>query len=411
MFLFLSLLFFLWDGRAKWIEKNSLFYLGLAIFGFYFLSIIINYFYGAELALEKGFSRGSELKDLFLFSAFIVVQGLDSEEEKKVLRSFWILIAILVVTGFASVFSIVRLSVLLKELFAPVTTWRLAHHYGNIGGLGIYLPIGLMNTHLTFGGLLLLLYPFVFFRFLGSFRMRGNTKQRLLLGASLGVFTFVFLLNNARSAMLGAGLAILFGFYDYVFCKKAISPARFSKAVGILAVILVLSLSVLWNISATQRTLKHLLGDEKHTDSGRTFIWNSSFPLMENNFWSGIGPGRYNLEIEKSRKALSIQNTELMYFYEVTQRGHSHNDFFHLLTISGIGALLSYLCLLYGIVHFINRKVQSISWSPLFYGLVGFFLAGTLQCYFQDDEVVIVFWYLVGLLSYKGESLGLLDND
>ncbi|MCB1179104.1 MAG: O-antigen ligase family protein [Leptospiraceae bacterium] len=412
-FLFLALVVFLLDKRWRKIKRTPLFYAGISIFLFYILSILGNAILGTELALAKGFSKASELKDFLIFSAFIVMQGLDEEEEKKVLKAFYILIGILIVTGFISIFSITRLSVLISELYKTVTTYRLAHHHGNIFGIGIYLPIGLMNTHLTFGGLLLFFFPFLFFRVVGSFRRKGNYKERVFNALVLSIYMIVFLLNNARSAMIGAAIGSIFGLYDYLFVKEGIPLQRFKKAFLILGGFLLVSVTVLWNVDATKRNLQHLFGNEKHTDSGRSFIWNSTFPLIENNPVLGIGPGRYNIEIEKSRKELSIKNPETVYFYEVTQRGHAHNDYFHLFAIAGVGAPISYLALLFFIVSFISGKLKSKTYSPLFYGLIGFFISSTYQCYFQDDEVVIVFWYLVGFLNHlamKEESLKLKET-
>ena len=94
-----------------------------------------------------------------------------------------------------------------------------------------------------------------------------------------------------------------------------------------------------------------------------------------------------------------------MYFFEVTQRGHAHNDFYHIAAIAGLPAMLVYILLASMIGYSLLLPKSSRSDNILFYGLVGFFFAGLFQCYFQDDEVVIVFWYLLGFFHVRS-----LDN-
>lgn len=96
---------------------------------------------------------------------------------------------------------------------------------------------------------------------------------------------------------------------------------------------------------AGQKITDPLFGKEKHTDAGRAFIWDSTFPLIEKNPLTGVGPGNYNREIEKSRMEHSEKYKELYYFYETTQRGHAHNDYFHLLAVFGIPSFLLFLLL------------------------------------------------------------------
>lgn len=88
----------------------------------------------------------------------------------------------------------------------------------------------------------------------------------------------------------------------------------------------------------------------------------------------------------------------------MTQRGHAHNDYFHLTAVFGGPQGILYL-LLFGTILYtllngnIPKKIRFMT-----YGLVGFFLSGLLQCYFQDDEVLIVFYFLLGYLNLYAES-------
>lgn len=379
-----------------------MFWSGIGIFGIYVISLLINW---SPDNLKAFFSKQSEFKDVLLLSAFLVTHNLSLEEQAKIKTAFYILILVLIVTGVVSIFSHVRLSVLLNEMFREVKHWRYTHGYGEIFGVSINLPIGLMNTHLTFGGLLLLFAPFVFFRTLQVFQHKESLGKKFFLIIGLILFVIVFILNNARSAMLGTVSAIFFGVYDYFINKKAVEFKKFFKySLGLFLGILSIFI-ILLSTETTSKTVRHLIGSEKHTDSGRTFIWDSTYPIIKENFWFGVGVGNYNKAIEKTRLERSNQNPELAYFYEVTQRGHAHNDYLHFWAVSGIFTVIFYLGLFYSIMIFISNKNLDVSDSILFYGLVGFFFAGLFQCYFQDDEVVIVFWYLVGLLNSQNKTI------
>ncbi|MBE7410810.1 MAG: O-antigen ligase family protein [Leptospiraceae bacterium] len=398
-FLALSFIFYLFDKEKENSIITPIYISSLALFGFYILSFMYRYY---QLNFEYSYLKkvsSSELKDIFLFLGFLVIQNIKEEEIPKIKRAFWILFGILVVTGFFSVFTPVRFSRLINDLIKPSTTWKFTHHYGNIFGIGIYLPIGLMNTHLTFGGLLLLFTPLSVFSFFLAAKEKLFSKKTFLYLIILCIFGFIFLLNNARSAMIGAIVSIVFGFIDLTFIKKDFPVKFFLKIFLIPLFIAAAFISAFAFSEPIQKTLLPILGEEKHTDSGRTFIWYSTLPLIKKNFLLGVGPGRYNEEIEISRKELSSKFKELLFFFEVTQRGHAHNDFLHITAVFGVFALIAFLTLSSTIFLQISKSELDTRSRIFFYGLLGFFFAGIFQCYFQDDEVVIVFWFLVGFLN------------
>ena len=398
LFLFLTFILFFFTKGKESIRLTPISLLSFGVFGFYFLSFFFHFATGGELSYIAGI-KGSELKDVLLFSAFLIVQNLKNEEEiAKVEKAFWILLIVLLITGFFSIFSPIRLSRLVSDLFKPSPNWKFAHHYGNLLGIGIHLPIGLMNTHLTYAGIFLLFAPFVFFRFLFSIR----EKKNILFNFSILIlFGMIALLNNARSALLGASVSIFIGFVDLLFIQKYFSLKKSIKYLGIFLVGVGLILGLLFFNETMAKTIQPLLGQEKHTDSGRTFIWSSTFPMIQENPILGVGPGNYGKQVEINRKKLSEEYKELLFFFEVTQRGHAHNDFLHLAAIAGLPAMLVYILLGSVIGYSLLRGKSTRKDSILFYGLVGFFFAGLFQCYFQDDEVVIVFWYLLGFFHLK----------
>lgn len=393
LFLGISFLFYISDPLRKKIHPSLLLFSGLFLFTSFIISFSANHPMSEYRLIAK-----SECKDFLLFSGFILTAGLDRMERESVYRGFKVLLLILIVTGIISIFTKIRLSVILNQPFKNPSGWIYTQHFGNIGNTGIYLPIGLMNTHLTFGGLLLFFFPFLLFKTVLSLKEKFLHPRSAVLTFILIVFSAVFALNNARSAMIGALGAVAIGTLDLVFIKNVFSKRMFTLFFGTAALLIVCAGFILYQHPATAKTVRPLLGAEKHTDSGRTFIWSAAFNIMDKHPVLGAGPGNFDRETEKSRKDLSLENPRLLFFYETAQRGHAHNDFFHILSISGMPGGLSYLLLFAGTVSLIWRN-RNLKTAPLAYGLAGFFFAGIFQCYFQDDETVIVFWYILGFIQ------------
>ena len=132
LFLFLTFILFFFTKGKESIRLTPISLLSFGVFGFYFLSFFFHFATGGELSYIAGI-KGSELKDVLLFSAFLIVQNLKNEEEiAKVEKAFWILLIVLLITGFFSIFSPIRLSRLVSDLFKPSPNWKFAHHYGNL---------------------------------------------------------------------------------------------------------------------------------------------------------------------------------------------------------------------------------------------------------------------------------------
>jgi len=337
-----------------------------------------------------------ELKDLILFSAFFVIQGVKKEDQPKMTKAFQIFALVILVTGILATFSPIRLSRLISDLYRHSATWPYQHHYGNLFGINLYLPIGLMNTHLTYGGLLSFVFPYFFFTAYDSWKKKEKLPIRWMHLGFLILAAIIFLLNNARSSMFGSVFSISLGIYILIFIEKEISIRMIKYLTAAICILGTIFILAYFQSSALQKVIEPLFGSEKHTDSGRTFIWDSTFPLIVKNPVFGIGPGAYPKEIEISRKLKETKYPELAYFYEVTQRGHSHNDFFHLAAIYGLPATILYLLLGAIIVYGFSSGKLSREHMFISIGLSGFFLSGLLQCYFQDDEVLIVFFFLLG---------------
>lgn len=403
LFLLLSFVFFLFLEEKPKLSSN----LVKILFIFYGWQIVTLLYHFASngfdpISIKHAFR--DEMKDIFLVTAFISVQGIKKEDKTFLYKTFFIFSLVIVFTGFISIFSMTRLSRLISDLYKTSTSWPYQHHYGNIGPLNIYLPIGLMNTHLTFGGLLAFIFPGFVFRLYDSWYNKTSKRIIVIHVVLLFLVSIVFLFNNARSSLLGALVSVIFGLYVLVFIDHDISKKMIKRTSFILLGFLLLLFVGYNSTNAVKRVVDPLFGGEKHTDSGRTFIWDSTFPLIKTNPIFGIGSGNYQNEIEISRKNKEKENRELAFFYEVTQRGHAHNDYFHLTAVFGFPQSVLYLILFGTILYTLLSSNIPKQVRFMTYGLVGFFASGLLQCYFQDDEVLIVFYFLLGYLNFYAEE-------
>ncbi|RHX93477.1 ligase [Leptospira yasudae] len=395
-FLVLAFITSLFSTKTAGFWKEPVILVCLFFFGWYLTDFAIHAFSEQSFRAYAKTAFNSELKDIFLFIGLILAWNLKKEEFPRILKTLNIVFWVLLVTGFVSSFSPIRLSRLISDLYRESANWKFTHPMGHLGGISLFLPIGLMNTHLTFGGLLQFFFPVPVFLFLKTF-FEKNYKKAALQGLILFVFLYVVFLNNARSSLLGAIFSSLTAFLVLGIIRKELPTSKILIfTTGTLSFLLLLGIGLSFT-QAGQKITDPLFGKEKHTDSGRTFIWDSTFPLIEKNPLIGVGPGNYNREIGKSRVEHSERYRELYYFYETTQRGHAHNDYFHLFAVFGLPAIFLFILLGTSLYHKLIFSRLPYEQILYFFGLSGFFFSGLFQCYFQDDEVVILFWILCGL--------------
>ena len=363
------------------------------------ISSFWNVFHSASISKSFSTMLKGEWKDLFLIAGFFLISSREKKEIPFIKRAFFVLGILLFVTSLISLFSPYRLSSFLNQiLFSKNTVWPYATKYGELKGVSIFIPNAMFGSHLTLGGIFLLLGFFLFGNLYENFLKLQFTKKRILLFSLVFAVAVVLLLfNNSRSAILGIFCASILGIF---LCRKLFLKhwnVRILKTLGISVLILIPILVYSFqNSYVFNKAIQPFLGSEKHTDGGRYFIWNGSMELFQKNPIFGIGSGNFNSKIEETRTDLEIQSPEIYYFYEIAQKGHSHNDLLHMLVCFGILGGLAYLFLFYAILKALFQLQEK---SIPFLGLAGFLFAGLLQCYFQDDEVVILFWYLLGFFQ------------
>ncbi|MBU43147.1 MAG: hypothetical protein CMN76_08020 [Spirochaetaceae bacterium] len=170
-------------------------------------------------------------------------------------------------------------------------------------------------------------------------------------------------------------------------------------------------------IAGTSWLYLHMLqsGTHRHTDFMRPLIWHGSFSIFLEHPLLGIGPGNFTDWFHEWARSFYAEHPRTMYFLEITPDSHAHNDLLHLMVLGGVPAGLLFFGLIFHAVRSLLEAMRNgivsrgaseireargtIQASNLLNlevairtSLPGFLVAGLSQCYFQDDEVVVVFW-------------------
>ena len=387
---------------------------GTGIYASLLLALTINVLLSPRVEwmarIRSGFS--GELKDSVLMTmAFWVLAYTGAEQgRRRLYKTLQIVAWVLVLSGAVAVFSKFRLARFPYHLvhgWVATPAARYQHFSGTLFAqtrwpLHLYMPIGFMGTHLTFAALLSFVFPFLLLRvahpLVSNVRsvLQPALLRRLVL---LAVATAVLLLNNGRSAILGLSGALALAFY---FFSRTHWRSRL-RIVGAVLLVCGLSIGLLATISPRTgsrfgQVIAAVFGGGKHTDWQRIFVWQGTLDIVSRNPVFGVGPGAYGREIENAILRFSQEKPRLWYAYALIQRGHAHNDPFHLLAVGGPLPLLFYLLLLILLVRRMLLPARTIQGEYWKWGPLVVFAGGLYQCYFQDAEVLLPFWLLVGVL-------------
>ena len=428
-----------WPTRAIWSTGGALF--------LWFAASTLCAFFSAAIDSDAGQSASEaiiaqgrravrgELGDvaLFLFGLLVFrLSARDSAARQIFSRALSVAVVLLVLSGFAALFSEFRLARLVPHLIREALSLdaggeliasagnRPQHPLLNLAGVQLYRPIGFMNTRLTYAGLLALALPWAagrLWHFAGSghFRAAGRPAAKgIAWGAVLALGLGLLMANGTRSVLFGVGLAL--GLGVLVAMLRAVELSRQTDSPGLMAghrgrlgawlLLILLPLLILGGgmtalLSETgQLQLRRALARvERHTDYARPILWTQAADFAVAHPLVGVGPGNFERAGEEYRAEFLQRYPHTWYFLKNTPRGHAHNDLLHLAAVGGLPAGLAYLLLLAAVASFLLTRPGE---SPAFAaaaGTMALFFAGLAQCYFQDDEVSVLFWGLLGLAS------------
>lgn len=336
----------------------------------------------------------SEAADLplLLFGMIIFNLSRHGDTNKTIEKAFIAFSILLILSGIVSLFSEFRLSRLAVGAgFQQSAYNRPQHPAFLIDSIRIYQPIGFMNTKLTYAGLLILTIPFLLTR--PTVKKREKSFYRILAAFA----TILLMINQTRSAAAGFLVAVLASVV-YSILRVRTSTRRLILTISVVA-FSILSLAIMTHRPFFTAKTREVF---RHTDYQRTVIWSASFDLFKNHTLTGVGPGNFQVAIKDWKNDFVPEHPETWYFVSNVPDGHAHNDLLHLLATGGIPAGLLFIFLIYGSIR-IPRSIRSSEEEKIAFinrtGLIAFFIAGLAQCYFQDAEVVVFFWSILGYIT------------
>ncbi|PJZ49482.1 O-antigen ligase family protein [Leptospira saintgironsiae] len=349
----------------------------------------------------KTFTRQSEAGDFWLSILFPIAAVHSSDEKNRSLiyKYLWISFLLVLISGIASVFSEYRLGKFISNGFTPAPGDRRQHPAGPLFGLDTYLPIGLMNTHLTYGGLISFYIPGIALLTLRKLKEK-DLKRTVGFGILLLLSLWVFLLNQSKSAWLGV-FAVTVYFILSKWKDFSGKLPRFTLARISIVILLLITLAGTvrffyqrnWLL---QRTLAQLT-EIQTPENQRYWIYKLSLPLLAKNPILGTGGGRFKETSSDISKSFIEKNEQLWYELYITPNKHAHNDILEFAIVGGWFSGILWI----GFFYLLFRKIANSSLEEGNFPLVGvgfIWVAGFFQCYLLDDEVALPFFALAGLL-------------
>lgn len=361
--------------------------------------------------LKMGWNK--ELKDVLLILAglWMFAHSRDGKSRRWLLNMFLAAGIIMLIAGFVSVFTEYRLAkipVYIQNDWQDSAEARLQHHVGTIHIAGrplhLFMPIGFMNTHLTYAALAGLFFVYLAFSLASRYVRNPWTSIRRpsfwVRATALVVLGIVLILNNGRSALLAIVLSSAVGLYWFIRSRwKRRARALWLPAVAVLGLLSISALTLM-TLDQSEGRMREiatsLTGEEKHTDYQRLMVWDAAWRMAARYPLLGVGPGAFEDHVRLDILETGKAKPYLYYPYALIQRGHAHNDLFNFTALGGFPATLLFLGFWASVLYaLVSSGGRARLWR---FGLLVVFFGGWFQCFYLDDEVMIPFWALLGLV-------------
>jgi heptosyltransferase-3 len=251
---------------------------------------------------------------------------------------------------------------------------RLLERYGEGG----FVAVGTLSSHLTFAGVEL---PLFFLAFGLAMDRKGTARALgLALAATIGLgllFTFT------RSAWIGAAGGLLV--FGALRGKKATATA-----IALLA--LVATISLLANADLSHRMLSIFQLEQ----TPRWRLWRTALAIVADHPVTGAGLGSF-------KTLFPVYKVPGAYMSTV----HPHHDFLNALVETGMIGGLAWIGIWVAFFRETRGPVQGAgrraSWTSdsMRAAVAALLVAGLGQCYFTDEEVAQVWWFLAAATFYE----------
>ena len=366
---------------------------GGLLFSWLFLSLAAHLYLAAEPGRVFRMAASRELRNLPLygFAWVTLVAAMNRDNRRLILNSFFAFAVILVASGVVALFSEFRLARLVMGAGHVISARNRPQHPAfTWDALRVFRPIGFMNTRLTYAGILALCIPPILY---SAWAARGWMRVSAAL-LSFGSIV-VLAVNATRSAWIGlsapAGLAVL---------NAVLHGSRTARIASIMLVgLVVVGLSAALTQPVVRSAGLFAIRSEvlRYTDAERPILWAASAELAADHPLFGVGPGTFPEVQRRWRARFTERNPMTFYWVNNAPDGHAHNDLLHQAATGGILAAALFALLFYLIIRRSLDPELSGMARALLMGCASLFPAGLFQCYFQDAEVVVVFWILLGM--------------
>ncbi|MDY6968026.1 MAG: O-antigen ligase family protein [Spirochaetota bacterium] len=310
------------------------------------------------------------------------------------LRDFWLISAFLLASSLINnrddIIKIVRIMIIIGIFHSIVGAVQYftdidfvnAYKYGidhPKSRLGIRYVVGFLGHHLPYGGYMMISIPLIYLSFLKKDDYKGIFFVRM--SSFMSFIAIIF--SWARSVIVSLPFAVI----PLFFIKR--------KIFFIISSVIVLIMLVVLSVRGPSN---NIVGNMfNNSTNQRLLIWKNAFRVWLKHPVFGSGGGNYIDEFKDIVKEHPEDDPHMI--------SNAHNDCLNQLVRKGIIGLLAFLFLLYGIFRYMYKNLPLIKdrlLRFLYLGLFGFYsaflVASMFQCYFTDEENLVMFWFYIGLL-------------
>lgn len=301
------------------------------------------------------------MKSDWLFLIYFAIINLASKRNVKIT-----LYILFITTAFVAVVSITE-----HFTYIKIFGYTIIKHFSRSQGF--------FNICLTYAGqlmqILLLLISFFFI----------YRKRKMVVGSIIILSIIAFLFSLSRGPWLGFlfGLLVFFIFYN-----KRLIPAY------VAFLLLLVFFSYLFLPSVFDRAKTLFTGTADSSIKQHFYLWKTALSMFFHHPLFGVGVGNFKHYALPLTKDLSF----------LWCHSSAHNIFLHTLATRGIVGFLAFVFLWYSILKSLLKRIHfpkdNLSYAVnvgVFVAFCALLFAGLFETNFNDSEVIMMSWLLLGI--------------
>ena len=317
------------------------------------------------------------IKDFWLVSSFIIITTLIKSKD-DFYKVFKVIIFIVL---FQTLFALIQYSINFN--FMRILKYGIGHYKAFcFGWLGSFL-----GNHLTFSGYLMMFaIPLLYLSFLRKKYISLKLLWLIRISAMLLILCILF--SKTRSIIIALPFAVV----PLLINKIKIFLLCFS----LIITIVFLNFGFFESTKSIKQNFRDNIYNSR-TAHDRYLIWKNSFRVWKKHPFIGTGGSNFLNEFKKVIQEHPDDNPNMI--------THAHNDYLNQLARKGIIGFLAFLYMLYGFfkymvlnIKYINDKVLRYLYLGLFGSYCTFLVASMFQCFYTDEENLVMLWFTIGLL-------------